>query len=146
MESLDPVARFGSAKHPGRPVARARPDGMSDAAVEALGKVSAALEIVEEARGFLYAFHRRCGTADLNLQDAVSALRDAGLDDLAVEFDEVLVGRDLFDGKWSFQVVEAYDEHYYEVWKAMEQRSREVAGVADKHVYEAEMKHKEQQA
>lgn len=145
VESLDPLARFGSAKHPERPVARTRPDGLSDDAVEALGQVSAALEIVEEARGFLYAFHRRCGTADLNLQEAVSALREAGLGELAAEFDEVLVGRDLFDGKWSFQVVEAYDEHYYEVWKAMEQHARDSAGMRDRHVYEAEMKHEEQQ-
>ena len=42
-----------------------RPPGVNDATVEALGKVSEALEAVEAARGHLYAFHRLCGTADL---------------------------------------------------------------------------------
>ena len=54
-----------------------RPEGVDDATVEALGKLSEALEVVEEARGLLYAFHRRCGEADLKLGNAVDLLRDA---------------------------------------------------------------------
>lgn len=38
-----------------------RPDGTDDATVAAVGKLSEALEKVEEARGHLYAFHRLCG-------------------------------------------------------------------------------------
>ena len=34
------VDRHGSAKHPERPVAKKRPDGLDDATVEALGKLS----------------------------------------------------------------------------------------------------------
>jgi hypothetical protein len=141
----DPVGRFGSAKHPRRPVERRRPDGTSDAVVEALGKLSEALEVVEEARGHLYAFHRRCGTADLTLGEAVDALRAAGLEELAGQLDEVLVGRDLFEDMWTFQIVEAYDENYWRVFREMEAHARAVAGVEDRHVYEAEMKHREQQ-
>ena len=48
-----------------------RPEGVSDATVEALGKLSEALEVVEHVRGHLYAFHRLTGTADLALGDAV---------------------------------------------------------------------------
>ncbi len=59
--------------------AHRRPDGVDDQTVEALGKLSEALEVVEETRGHLYAFHRRCGTADLTLQEAVRLLREAGL-------------------------------------------------------------------
>ena len=43
---------------------RTRPD-LDDATVEALGKLSEALEVVEHARGLLYGFHRLTGTADL---------------------------------------------------------------------------------
>lgn len=141
----DPVGRFGSAKHPERPVERRRPDGTSDAVVEALGKLSEALEVVEHCRGLLYDFHRYSGTADLTLQDAVAKLRDAGLAELADQLDEVLVGRDLFEDMWSFQLVEAYDENYWRVFREMEAHARAVAGVPDRHVYEAEMKHREQQ-
>ena len=49
----------------------------SDATVAALGKLSEALEVAEQARGLLCGFHRLCGTADLTLQEAVSMLRDA---------------------------------------------------------------------
>lgn len=140
----NPVARFGSAKHPDRPVARTRPDGATDATVSALGKLSEALELVERCRGLLYDFHRHSGTVDFTLQDAVSALREAGWSELADEIDEVLVGRDVIEGMWTFQIVEAYDRNYWEVFRAMEEYARVTTGVVQRHVYEAEMKHREQ--
>ena len=90
-----------------------RPEGIDDATVAALGKLSEALEVVEEARGHLYAFHRRCGTADLTLGEAVDALRDAGRAALADHVERELVGRNVLEGRWSFQVVEEYDDTYY---------------------------------
>ena len=45
-----------------------RPEGLDDATVEALGKLSEALEVVEDARGHLYGFHRLTGMADLALE------------------------------------------------------------------------------
>jgi len=59
--------RYGSAKHPERPVERARAARLDDATVDALGKLSEALEVVENARGHLYEFHRMTGTADVKL-------------------------------------------------------------------------------
>ena len=61
------LARFGSAKHPEREVARRRGPEVDDATVEALGKLSEAFEVVENARGLLYEFHRKSGMADLAL-------------------------------------------------------------------------------
>jgi hypothetical protein len=135
--------RHGSAKQPDRDVAKQRPDGMSDDVVAALGKLSEALEAVEHARGLLYGFHRLCGTADLTLQEAVEKFRKAGLDDLADEIEQCLVGRDILDGRWSFQVVEAYDSQYWSVFRDVEQEARERVG-AEQHILEAEMKHAEQ--
>ena len=43
--------------------AHTRPPGTSDATVAALGKLSEALEVVEDARGRLYGFHRLTGRA-----------------------------------------------------------------------------------
>ena len=141
----DLVDAHGSAKHPDRPVAKQRPDGLDDATVEALGKLSEALEVIEVARGLLYQFHRMSGTADLTLQDAVTGLRKAGHGDLADEIDEVLVGRDVLPGLWTFQIVEGYDETYYRTFRDVEQEARRRLTDAPKHVYEAEMKHGEQQ-
>ena len=140
------LERFGSAKHPSRPVAHPRPAGSTDATVDAVGKVSAAFEVVENARGFLYGFHRMSGEADLALQEAVAALRSAGHDDLAEEIDQVLIGRDVVPGFWTFELVEAYDEHYWQVFRAVDTLVRERLSDGRPHVFEAEMKRREQQA
>lgn len=140
----DLVRRFGSAHHPERPSEHPRPDGVSDATVDALAKLSAALETAEDARGHLYAFHRLSGRADLDLQESVQALRDAGHDHAADIVTEVLVGRDVVPGMWTFQLVEAYDANYAEVFRAVERSVRTELGVAAPHVGEAEMKVREQ--
>ena len=98
-----------------------RPDGVDDATVAALGKLSEALEAVEEARGHLYAFHRVCGTADLTLGEAVDQLRDAGHTELADRIERELVGSNVLEGRWSFQIVEEYDDTYYSAFKELEQ-------------------------
>ena len=117
-----------------------RPEGVDDATVAALGRLSEALEVVEEARGLLYAFHRRCGTADLTLGDAVDQLRDAGHHELAARIDHELVGRNILAGRWSFQVVEEYDDGYYATFQALEREARTALVDGRRHLYEAEMK------
>ncbi len=117
-----------------------RPEGTDDATVEALGKLSEALEVVEEARGHLYAFHRRCGTADLALGEAVGQLRDAGHTALADRIQGELVGRNILAGRWSFQVVEEYDDGYYATFRQLEALAREELVSGRRHLFEAEMK------
>jgi hypothetical protein len=117
-----------------------RPDGVSDETVEALGKLSEALEVVEEARGHLYAFHRRCGEADLMLGDAVDLLREAGHAAIADRLTEDLVGRNIVEGRWSFQVVEEYDATYYDAFKTHERAARDELASGRPHLFEAEMK------
>ena len=138
------LRRFGTAHHPERPCEHPRPAGVSDATADALGRLSAALETVEEARGHLYAFHRLSGTADLDLQGAVQALRDAGHEREADVVTEVLVGRDVVPGMWTFQLLEAYDATYAEVFRTVERSVRTALGVAAPHLVEAEMKVREQ--
>ena len=100
--------------------------------------------MIEHARGLLYAFHRMSGKADLSLQEAVSDLRRCGHAELADEIDQVLVGRDVIPGHWTFQIVEAYDSQYYEVFKAVAEKVRQQAGGGLPHLFEAEMKVEEQ--
>lgn len=118
----------------------ARPADVSDKTVEALGKLSEALETVEEARGLLYAFHRRCGTADLMLGDAVDLLREAGHAEIADRISTDLVGRNIVEGRWSFQVVEDYDASYYAAFREHEQTARDELAQGRRHIFEAEMK------
>lgn len=124
----------------GPDAAHRRPDGVSDATVSALGKLSEALEAVEVARGHLYTFHRLSGTADLTLGDAVEELRGAGHAELADRIDRDLVGRNVIPGRWTFQIVEAYDDEYYSVFKELEQLARDRLVEGKRHLYEAEMK------
>ncbi|MGA9749760.1 MAG: hypothetical protein WBQ50_20095 [Nocardioides sp.] len=121
-------------QEPGRP---SRPD---EATIAALGKLSEALEVVEEARGLLYAFHRRSGTADLTLGEAVEQLRGSGHADLAERVERELVGRNVLPGRWSFQVVEEYDDGYYRPFVELDRAARHQLADGRRHLYEAGMK------
>ncbi len=117
-----------------------RPEGVDDLTVEALGKISEALEAVEVARGHLYAFHRLSGTADLTLGEGVDQLREAGHTELADRIERELVGRNILQGRWTFQVVEEYDDGYYATFKELDRLARDELVEGKRHLYEAEMK------
>ena len=117
-----------------------RPGGVSDETVAAVGKLSEALEVIEQARGNLYALHRLSGTADLTLGEAVEALTEAGHGQLAEQLSSELVGRNVISGRWTFQLVEDYDDGYYATFKRLEAQVREELMEGRRHVFEAEMK------
>jgi len=116
------------------------PDGVTDATVEAIGTLSAAIEVIEHARGLLYGFHRLTGMADLNLGEAAEQLRKAGHTELADRIDTELVGRNVIAGRWTFQVVEDYDDGYYALAKDLERTARDELVQGRKHLFEAGMK------
>lgn len=116
------------------------PEGVSEATVEALGSLSAAVEVIEHARGLLYGFHRLTGTADLNLGEAVEQLRKAGHTEIAERIDTELVGRNVIAGRWTFQIVEDYDDGYYSAFKDAESSARSELSGGRRHLFEAEMK------
>ena len=124
---------------------RSRPD-LDDTTVEGLGKLSEALETVEQARGLLYGFHQLTGKADLLLQDAVALLREAGQTALADDLDRDLVGRNVVADRWTFQIVEDYDANYWTAFRAFDERARNELAGGDRHVYEARMKQRERTA
>ena len=72
------------------------------------------------------------------------SLRDAGLGEIAAVVDDVLVGRDVIGDKWTFELVESYDDQYLEVFRDVERVARQSAGVEARHVFESEMKAREQ--
>ncbi|UMG94578.1 hypothetical protein [Nocardioides sp. TF02-7] len=117
-----------------------RPDGVDDLTVEALGNLSEALEATEIARGHLYSFHRITGTADLTLGKAVDQLREAGHTELADRIERDLVGRNVLAGRWTFQIVEEYDDDYYATFRELERAARDELVGGRRHLYESEMK------
>ena len=129
-----------AAKHDGPDAHHQRGEEVTDATVKALGKLSEALEVVEHARGLLYGFHRLTGKADLTLGDAVRMLHDAGHHELAKNIEQRIVGRNVISGRWTFQIVEDYDDGYYAEFKEAEKQAREVLADGKRHLFEAEMK------
>lgn len=121
-----------------------RPEGTGDAAVAAAGRISEAFETTERAREHLYAFHQLTGHADAQLDAALALLRAAGRPDLADRVGARLLGRDVLDGRWTFQVVEEYDDDYFRVFREMEELVRNELMEGRRHVYEAEMKQRRQ--
>jgi hypothetical protein len=117
-----------------------RPEGVDDQTVEALGKLSEALEVIEDARGSLYRFHRLAGKADLAIGEAVDLLRDAGHAAIADRIETEIVGRNVIEGRWTFQIVEEYDAGYYAAVKSAEQAARDELVEGKRHLFEAEMK------
>lgn len=85
-------------------------DDIDQATVEAVGRLTEALETVERARGALYEFHQLTGEADFKIGDAVDQLRGAGHEALAVELENEIVGRNVIPDRWTFQIVVEYDE------------------------------------
>jgi hypothetical protein len=117
-----------------------RPEGVDDDTVAAVGKLSEAMEWVERARGRLYDFHQMMGHADLLAGDAAELLRGCGQDGLASDVEAHLVGRNVIEGRWTFQIVEEFDATYYEIFRdGLRHLERELMG-GWPHVFESEMK------
>jgi hypothetical protein len=129
-----------SSSHDHPDSAHLRPEGLDDATVAALGKLSEALETVEHARGLLYGFHRLTGAADLALGEAVDALRKAGHAATAERIEAELVGRNVIEGRWTFQIVEDYDDTYYAAFREQERAARDELAGGRRHLFESEMK------
>jgi hypothetical protein len=119
------------------------PAGVTDGTIDALGKLSAALETAEQARGNLYAFHQLSGSADMKLQDALAALREAGHGAVADRITTEVVGRNVIAGRWTFQVVEDYDDNYWSVFRTAESEAREELVSGRRHLFEARLKENE---
>ncbi|GAC66935.1 hypothetical protein [Gordonia soli] len=117
-----------------------RAEDLPGETVDAVGKVSEALEYVERARGHLYSFHQLIGHADLVLGEAVDALRDAGHGGIADRLQTEMVGRNVIDGRWTFQVVEEFDDTYHEPFRQAEADVRNQLTRGFRHVHEARMK------
>ena len=110
------------------------------AVVKAIGKVSEAFEFVERARGHLYSFHQLMGHADLQFGEACEMMRKAGLTGDASRLEDELVGRNVLDGRWTFQVVDEFDDLYYSTAAALLHQLLDAYLDGDRHAHERQMK------
>jgi hypothetical protein len=118
----------------------ARPDGATDLEVHASGKMSEAFETIEKARGVLYEFHQLIGRSDRLFGEAADLARSGGHPELADRIEQDLIGLNVLAGRWSFQVVEEFDDGYYATARRLNQAVTDELVGGRQHVYEAEMK------
>jgi hypothetical protein len=81
--------------------------------VDAVGKATEAFEYVERARGHLYAFHQLIGRADYLFEESAHRLEQLGHNEAAASLWRNVVGRDVLEGRWTYEIVEHFDDDYY---------------------------------
>lgn len=118
----------------------ARPHSATDAEIEAAGTVSEGLEYIERARGRLYDLHQLIGRADLLFQQAADALDEAGRTELAERIRSELVGLNVLQGRWTFQMVEEFDDGFWSAARSLNRTVSDQLTAGRRHVFEAEMK------
>ena len=116
------------------------PEGVDQATVDAVGKLTKALETTERARGHLYAFHQLIGESDRRIEEAMHMLRDAGHPAWADRLERELFGRNVLEGRWTFQIVEEFDDGYWTLFRELESAVRDELTAGRRHLREAGMK------
>ena len=117
-----------------------RPDGVSDQIVDALGRASEGLEYLERARGHLYSMHQLIGRADFLFEEAADLLADCGVVTDADRLRRDVIGRNVLDGRWTFQIVEEFDDLYYGPVDTAVQALEANLMEGRRHVLESELK------
>ena len=80
------------------------------------------------------------GTADLAIGEAVALFREAGHDAIADRIEREIVGRNTLEGRWTFQIVEEYDDGYWSLFRELEAAARADLTAGRRHLREAGMK------
>lgn len=117
-----------------------RPEGAPDGLVEAVGKASEAMEYLIRARGHLYSMHQLIGRVDFLFGDAADLFEQAGCSEDAERLRREVVGRNVLDGRWTFQIVEEFDELFYGPIQAEMDRLERDHMAGQRHVFESELK------
>jgi hypothetical protein len=74
------------------------------------------------------------------LGEACAKLRDAGHNSVAERLQTEMVGRNVLHGRWTFQIVEEFDDNYWSSFRDHERRVREELQGGARHLLEARMK------
>jgi hypothetical protein len=110
---------------------------LSEAEREALHRVELGVEWLHRAHGDLVEFHHKTGHAMDHLAAAEGFLRDGGHDELADALrDEYLPRGVIDDGRWSYDVLETFQEGFLADLTAFEERARNDVADGHRHVSE----------
>jgi hypothetical protein len=111
--------------------------GAGDAeTVDAVGRAREALEYVERARGHLYAFHQLIGRADFLFEESARRLAQLGHHDQATSLWRNAVGRDVLENRWTFEIVERFDDDYYDTVRSEVRRLEDSLVGGRRHAHE----------
>ncbi len=104
---------------------------------EALHTVELGVEWLHRAHGNLVEFHHKTGHAMDHLAEAEQQLRAAGHTNLADALRDQYLPRGVIDeGRWSYDVLESYQEGFLDDLVAFEERAREDIADGHRHVTE----------
>jgi hypothetical protein len=118
-------------------------DGSIDSqTIDAVGKATEALEYVERARGHLYAFHQLIGRADFLFEESSLRLAESGHRGEADSLWQNVVGRDVLEGRWTFEIVERFDDDYYEAARSEVLRIEQRLVAGRRHAHEEVLRQK----
>mgnify|MGYP006295143567 CR=1 FL=1 len=113
------------------------PDDLEEADRAALHSVELGVEWLHRAHGDLVRFHHQVGHAMDHLAEAEQQFRDAGRSDLADAIrDEYLPSGVIDDDRWSYDVLESYEEGFLAELTAFEAETREAVADGRRHVAE----------
>ena len=110
---------------------------LSETELEALHEVELGLEWAQRAQGSLLEFHHATGHGMDHLCRAETRLRAAGHDDLADAIrDDLLPHGVVDDDRWSYDVLEHFQESLLAETRVLEQRVRRELADGERHVRE----------
>ncbi|MFC6716575.1 hypothetical protein ACFQGT_19055 [Natrialbaceae archaeon GCM10025810] len=112
-------------------------DALAEGELEALHEVELGLEWLQRAQGSLIEFHHATGHGMDHLRRAESILRATGHADLANVIRDDLLPCGVVDGdRWSYDVLESYQETLLTEAGALERRARRELSDGQRHVRE----------
>ncbi|MFC6768858.1 hypothetical protein [Natrinema soli] len=110
---------------------------LSETELEALHEVELGLEWAQRAQGCLLEFHHATGHGMDHLSRAEELLRAAGRDDLAAAIRADLLPHGVVDDdRWSYDVLENFQESLLAETRSLERRVRRELADGERHVRE----------
>ncbi|WP_435151466.1 hypothetical protein [Haladaptatus sp. DFWS20] len=110
---------------------------LSDDEEVALHELELGIEGLRKAHGYLVHFHHATGHAMSHLRVAESNLREAGHDEFADHIrDEILPCGLLGDERWTYDLLEKFEEEFFNDVLAFERDVREDVASGERHVKE----------
>jgi hypothetical protein len=112
-------------------------DVLTEAEIEALHRLELGIEWLRRGHGHLIQFHHATGHAMDHLDAAERLLRRSGHDDLANALRDEHLPRGVIDsGRWSYDVLESFEEEFLSEVAEFEHEARDELAGGARHVAE----------